>query len=107
MIPEYDDTLTPDVADQYVAAGSALITSELGEGWVSKVDRETFDITDPDWCLAPQVFGKPFYQVEDLLFFNDSKRVISHGFDVYTGCEDRDGAVLNEAWNREFDRLSA
>lgn len=103
-----DGNLTPPEADKRVAVGSAYITAELGEGWVSKVDQDTFDIMFAAYCIAPMVFDEDWdtFQLRFGTVYEMAEVVVDHGFDVYCG-QREDGQVLNEAWKREFNRLSA
>jgi hypothetical protein len=104
-----DGNLSIAEADERVRNGSDWITHELGEGWVTQVDRDDFDITDPYYCLAPMVFGENWDVFPDrfgVTVYETADFIIEHGFDVYSGQEE-DGEVLNAAWQREFDRLSA
>lgn len=96
-----------------VAAGIAYLDADRPD-WITKVDPDTIDVSDPLCCPAGQVYGSfnwlPFmlsppegFSLRGLYALAESL-----GFDAAPGrasCEDRDFAELTQAWREAIEEL--
>lgn len=92
-----------------VASGGKVIDANAPSDWYWKVDLDTLDIRDTNYCVCGQVFrrragstGSSGYTwAKGILFGNSYWKVADHGFASYpisfTG-EEKEYAALNAQW---------